>query len=392
MLKMTKRKSNLDLLRIVTMFGIIIFHHFGTRTLNHFVELTNGFTEKSYFYDFINNSRGYVSKLSLVMDFCYGHFGNGGNLIFMLITGYFLFGREISFSKRVRTAARILYALFFYGILLMLIHWFILARFYPISDYSSYNTIFKLPNWLSGENLWYLQAYGCFILVILPILKLFEKKLTRRTHLYLFLTLVCMQFLAYNTYLPNLWISTRICQFITFYYGGGYIAKYHVRVSPKKIAVIALVYLLIYFAYEYYWRLSCALMYKPAEYSFIDVAQPFVCCLIYALLWFLLFDNIDLQVPAPLAKALSAVSSKTMGIYIFHYNIISIAYIAANHLGWHNWSGKGFFLFILLDSMVIFAAGFLIDCVREWSYRLIENKIGAPLRERLKEENENHLR
>ena len=69
----------------------------------------------------------------------------------MLITGYFLFGREISFSKRVRTAARILYALFFYGILLMLIHWFILARFYPISDYSSYNTIFKPPNWLSGE-------------------------------------------------------------------------------------------------------------------------------------------------------------------------------------------------------------------------------------------------
>ena len=62
----------------------------------------------------------------------------------------------------------------------MLIHWFILARFYPISDYSSYNTIFKLPNWLSGENLWYLQAYGCFILVILPILKLFERKLTRK--------------------------------------------------------------------------------------------------------------------------------------------------------------------------------------------------------------------
>ena len=27
------------------------------------------------------------------------HFGHGGNFIFMLITGYFLFGREISFPK-----------------------------------------------------------------------------------------------------------------------------------------------------------------------------------------------------------------------------------------------------------------------------------------------------
>ena len=97
---MTKRKSNLDLLRIVTMFGIIIFHHFGTRTLNHFVELTNGFTEKSYFYDFINNSRGYVSKLSLwswipVMDILEME----GNLIFHADYRILLFGREISFSK-----------------------------------------------------------------------------------------------------------------------------------------------------------------------------------------------------------------------------------------------------------------------------------------------------
>ena len=44
------------------MSGIIIFHHFGTRTLNHFVKLTNGFTEKSYFYDFINNLKGECVK------------------------------------------------------------------------------------------------------------------------------------------------------------------------------------------------------------------------------------------------------------------------------------------------------------------------------------------
>ena len=38
----------------------------------------------------------------------------------------------------------------------------------------AYRPIFTLPNWLSSSNMWYLQAYGCFILVILPILKLFD--------------------------------------------------------------------------------------------------------------------------------------------------------------------------------------------------------------------------
>ena len=372
---MTERKSNFDLLRILAMYGIIIFHHFGTHAVNSFVELTKGFNETSYYYDFINNIRGYVSKTSLVMDFCYGHFGNGGSFIFMLITGYFLFGREISFSKRVRSAARILYALLFYGIILLLINWFVLARFYPISFYPTYKAVFRLPNWLSGENLWYLQAYGCFILVVLPILKLFEKKLTRKTHLCIFLTFVCLNFMAYDLYLPNLWISQRVCQFIMFYYGGGYISKYHFKVSPKKIAVISIVYVLIYFAYEYYWRLSNSLMFKPSQYTYIDVAQPFTCCLIYALLCFLFFDNINLKVSAPFSKVLSTVSSKTIGIYIFHYNIVTIAYIAANALGWHNWSRKGFLLFAILDSIVLFIVGFLIDCVRDWSYKRVEKKI-----------------
>ena len=65
---------------------------------------------------------------------------------------------------------------------------------------------------------------------------------------------------------------------------------------------------------------------------------------------------------------------------IFHYNIVTIAYIAANALGWHNWSRKGFLLFAILDSIVLFAAGFLLDCVREWSYKLAEKKILRMLR------------
>ena len=81
---MSKRKSNIDLLRLIAIFGIVMYHHYGSKVPTNFVQLPEGFTNDSYFYDLVNNFQGGVSKTSLLMDFCYWHFGTGGNLIFML--------------------------------------------------------------------------------------------------------------------------------------------------------------------------------------------------------------------------------------------------------------------------------------------------------------------
>ena len=176
-----ERNYNFDLLRVFTIFCIIIFHHFCASTPALFVTLPAEFDENThFFYDLINNIPGSVSRLALIMDFCYGHFGNGGNLIFMTITGYFLFGRKITFPRRVRTVANILYAILFHGIVLTIIDIFILFVYLPLSSNKSYHPIFNLPNWFSGDNMWYLQVYGLFILIVLPILKLFENKLTQK--------------------------------------------------------------------------------------------------------------------------------------------------------------------------------------------------------------------
>ena len=373
---MGKRKTNFDLLRIFAMYGIIIYHHFAKKTLNYIVELSGGFTKDSYFYDFVNNmhlARGHVSKVSLLMDFCYGHFGHGGNFIFMIITGYFLFGREISFPKRVRTVARILYAILFYGILLTLINFFVLVRFWPFSSYKTFYPIFTLPNWLSEYNMWYLQAYGCFVLLILPILKKFESRLTQKTHLCLILTLAFLRLLAYDTFFPNLWISTRILHFILFYYLGGYISKYKPSIKLKTLLIFFFSYLLIYFAYEYYWRYSCSVMYKPSKYSYVEVMSPYICTLIYAVLCFLIFNCI--KVPQAFSNIIGSISDKTIGIYILHFNLLDITFIMADYLGWHNWSRKGYFLFVIIDSLALFVIGFFVDIVRKWSYKLIEQKV-----------------
>ena len=371
---MPQRRANFDLIRVITMVGIIMYHHFGNKTPIHFVQLTNGFTHKHFFYDYINNIQSTVRIPSLLMDFCYGHFGNGGNLVFMLITGYFLFGRDISFGKRVRSAGKILYAIIFYGTILTLIYFVILKVNYPFSFYKGYKPLFKLPNWISGDNLWYLQAYGIFILLMLPLLKQFEEKLTQKTHLYLALTLVFIHFLAFWKYVPYFWFSKRIINFTMCYYVGGYISKYRYSVSSKKLIPMICAYCMAYFAYEYYWRYSCSTLYAPAKYSYVSVMQPFICCLIYSVLLFLFANNLRIQGAIP-TKILSVLSSATLGIYIFHYNMISISFLLANQYWWHDWSLKKYFLFVIIDSILLFLVGFCLDMIRQKTYKHVESFI-----------------
>lgn len=155
----TRSGTNVDILRVAAMLGIILFHHLATKAPNTFVTLPGGFTPDSYYYDIVNNAAGHVQKLSIAMDFCYGHLGNGGNLTFMLVTGYFLFGRGSTFRKRVGSVVKVLLALLFHGILLTVINFAMLMVVRPRVA-SMPAPLFALPNWLSGENMWYLQAYG----------------------------------------------------------------------------------------------------------------------------------------------------------------------------------------------------------------------------------------
>ena len=361
---MKERKANLDLLRVLAMFGIVMFHHFGTRIPGLFTELPPGFDTASYFYDVVNNVPGAVAKTSLLSDFIYGHFGCGGNYVFMLVTGWFLFGREYPLPKRVRKAGSLLFALVFHGILLTLVSFAVARWFRPARPLGDRLPVFTLPNWLSGDNRWYLQAYGVFILAVVPLLKLFEKKLTRTTHLYLALTLVFLKFLAYRSYLNNLWISSSLLDFVTFYYLGGYVAAYGVRVSRKKLLAAALVYVVAWFLYEWYWRYANAVRFDPADYSYVEVHQPAVCCFVFAVLCFLLAVKTDVR-PGRLSKLLSSLSTSTVGIYVFHYSVVTLSFALAGTFWWHDWSRKGFFLFAIVDSVALFFLSWLLDLARK---------------------------
>lgn len=360
-----RRNASIDILRIAAMLGIILFHHFGTKVPNAFASLPSGFAHDAYYYDVISNATGCVQKLSLIMDFCYGHFGNGCNFIFMLVTGYFLFGRSLTIRKRTKSVVKVILALVFYGVLLTIINFAMLAFIRPQVESMPTNLVFTLPNWLSGENMWYLQAYGIFILIVLPLLKLFEDKLTREIHGCVCIALVCIHLLAYQTYLPNLPLSGKLVYFIMCYYIGGYVKTHGVRLSLKQLVGLLAAYVIAYLCYEYYWRYSNMVLHAPHEYSYIKVMQPFICCIAFSFLCFAIATKIHLTPREGVSKALGSVAATTIGIYIFHFNTVGFSFIIANKYWWHDWSTKGFFLFSIIDTLLLFAISCIIELLRQ---------------------------
>ncbi|MCQ2519893.1 MAG: acyltransferase [Lachnospiraceae bacterium] len=352
------RKSNIELLRIVAMFGIVIFHHFGTKMPNGMVALSEGFGKDSYFYDFVNNSTAGLDIKTLIFDFLFGHLGNGGNLIFMLITGYFLFGREFGIEKRVKAAKKVLCITLFWGVVLAIVYGILAGFFYPMEGLPSYKPSFNLFSWLCDTNTWYLQAYGVFILLILPILKYFESKIDKKKHWAIIVMLVALCFFDYASFLPNIWISIYLLEFTLCYYIGGYIAKYPNDISLWKLFAMFFGYMALYFVYEFAWRSSMRKMYEPHQYSYVSVMQPFICCLIYAVLLFMIFEKMNFK-----SKVINRIAKATPGIYLFHFNLINTVYVIANTFWWKDWSLGGFCKFILIDAVLLFAAGLLIDCV-----------------------------
>lgn len=361
------RDSGMELLRIIAMLGIILFHHFGNRAPNAFVSLPESFTAESYFYDFVNNSTAALEPKTLILDFLYGHVGDGSVLLFMMITGYFLYGREMGLAKRAEAAKKILLITAYWGVALAVITGLLVHYFYPFSADPTCKPVFNLFTWFSGPNMWYFQAYGVFILLILPIIKHFEPKIDRRTHKALIITFVALCFLDYADFLPGFWISFQLLEFIMCYFVGGYIAKYRVRVSTAGLIAAFGIYVCLYFVYEYFWRIDMRKMFQPAEYSYVDVRSPFVSCLIYAVFMFLLFSKIHFR-----SRIVNAVAATTPGIYLFHFNLLGTAYVLAASAWWKDWSLDGFFRFVFIDTIVLFAIGAVIDGIRVALFALVK--------------------
>lgn len=211
------RDSNFELLRIFAMLGIIVSH-----IINHGWHLVNVYEVKS-------NCDIIASALTC--------FGTCGNVLFMLLSGYFLVNSNFKFYK----IGKIWFEMFTYSVIIAFIakifHWYI----FPFGgDWNQYVTlgfdsikstiskkdlILSFFPFLNNSN-WFGTSYIIFYCFV-PFLNKLIDVIDKKTHFYLVITL-----LTFGVIIPSFpiihagLITSKLYLFILCFFLGAFVRLY----------------------------------------------------------------------------------------------------------------------------------------------------------------------
>lgn len=201
--KSKTRSSNLELLRIVAMLGIVFSHY-------HF-----------YLGDIMNENP--LSPMS-IYHYTIGMGGKIGINIFMLITGYFMCLKEISLEKYVK----IILQIYFYNIIIQGL--FIITKESPFSISSIIDILVPFRKVHQDD---FCTDFIWFYLFI-PFVGILIKNITQRQHLAL-IALSLILYVGYNT-LPRFEVTiSPVTWFAILMVIASYIRVY----KPKRLQLSA---------------------------------------------------------------------------------------------------------------------------------------------------------
>ena len=285
----TKRKSSLELFRIITMM-LIISHHY---VVNSGLAAVDG--------PIFSNLLSWKSVFLLL----FGAWGKIGINCFVLITGYFMCTSQITVKKFVKLIAEIMfYKLVFYVIFL-------------ISGYEKFSLITLgeaiLP--IIGVN----QNFtGCFLIFYLtiPFINILIKNLSEKQHLYLLFILLFI-YVFFGTVKILHVDMNYVSWFIVVYLIAAYIRLYSKKVFNnsniwKKIAVFSIAI-----------AVTSVLVCICIKYNFekMDVYFGVMDCntlisLLVSVSCFMLFKNYNMKY----SKVINTFATSTYGVLLIHAN------------------------------------------------------------------------
>lgn len=329
-----KRESNIELLRIISMLFIIIFHYIKHSDYNY-TELTfNTLLIKSCFF---------LGELAV-------------NL-FILITGYYLSKSKMSYKKVILYIGEIL----FYN----LINVFISYKLGTIPTLTKLSYIYPITT----SVYWFITAY-LLIYILSPYLNKFISILTKKEYqkfLLITLTIWCFIPTIYGFFYNSseeLLFYNRLIWLIIMYFIGAYIRIYNIKfLNSKKRSLITsiitftIMILSIVFIHsfkdtfnkigttdiEYFWTPNNILM------------------LILSVSFFTLFTKIKIKNN----KYINKIASTTLGIYLIHDGYIN-TYTWENILKNNIYIYSNYwYIYLLLSTIIIFIICFIIDTIRQ---------------------------
>lgn len=292
---MKRRSSNLELLRILSMFMIVV-HHFAFHGTFDFKTITN------------TNQGALLATLILES------FGKVGVAIFVLIGAYFLVEKSFSF-KRVMNLVILtsFYSIIIYIILRVL-------KFGIPNDYLWTKIIFPYP---IPTNYWFVTSY-IVMLLSMPMLNIVIRNINQRKHLYilLFLTVFIVVIPDLYSYFPgkmDIWIgqfgATDATYFIYLYFIASYFRLYSSKLTRKWeywLILVVIGNILLFISYS----LPSDATHNYLNYSQLMIGQNSTVITMVAVSIFMLFVNINIGK----VRCINYISASMFGVYLLHEN------------------------------------------------------------------------
>lgn len=337
-MKAVKRKSNMELLRIVSILLIIAFH---------------------YVYKGGFNFGNYLSLNKLIVKI-FWMFGELGVNLFILITGYFMINGQFKLNKLITLIGQVL---FYY---LLTVFFAIKIGFYEISSLKElFLTFFPI----TLNKYWFITAY-IIIYILSPYFNTLAKSMTKSTYKkFLLILLFLYSFIPtffgvfYNT-TESLLYYNRLIWLIIIYFIGGYIKLYSLPIiKEKKKAIILstisfsilILSILIIEKFDYYFSI---IGIKDVAYFWTPNNIPMV-------LLSLGVFGIFLNLKVPNNNIINKVATTTLGIYLLHDGVLAYWFWNDVFKNASHQNSPILILYILGTSMIIFTLGMLIDLFRQ---------------------------
>ncbi len=371
------RESNFELMRITSMFFIIIYH-----IILHICSI--------YSYDMstlTNILLKYIIAIVIV------HVNS-----FVIVTGYFQCEKKCKMSKVLSLNN----AVWFYGILFLIVALVLRDKYnfslvYPISNLDVFKTI--LP--LDFGNYWFIDCY--FILYLLtPILNKIISSYNQKGFLKIIIGLTIL-FSIIPTITVDGVIYTKaghsIANFILLYFIGAYLKLYPINNSKllSKLSNTAnrTIYIVMFFSLAFitvlFYTMSRQLVNTNENeivHFFSDVffnfynsfGSPII--ILQSIVYFLFFSTIHIK-----SRIINKISTTVFGIYLIHENIHVrdnlyglIPTFNVTHFGFHQ------IIMVFIIAFIIFFICSMMEVLRQSIYKFIyKRKISSIIRNKIKD-------
>ena len=353
-----ERQSNLELMRIISMLFIIIYH----------ICLHNNF-----------NATGTLAYLLIFLESLILVHVNS----FILLTGYFQCKSDFKASKVLSLINATWFWRVFYLILfLFLIPKTSLSNSHIISSVEIIETIFPLG---VKDSYWFINCY-LVLYIISPILnKIIKNSSKKELKTIIIVLLLIFSIITVFTRETVIFVNggRSLITFIVLYFVGAYLRLYPLENSylfknyttnAKKLIFI---FFYIFFAFLSF---SCIVISSSISFGTLSsmISETFsslhtsylsIIIIMQTIFYFLFFKTINLN-----SKFINKISKYTFGVYLVHENVF-IKENLYNLILFSNYSvlGSKLIIIILICSIIIYIISIFLEMIRQSIFNFIYN-------------------